>query len=646
VTDAASRLAEQAALLSQVPLLSRLDRVALARLAAHLEMLSFRHDEVLCRQGEPPTDGVYLITAGRVAVYATAGDGQPELRLGVRGAGEIIGEMALVSGEPRSATVRALGSAKALRLERAHFLDFIHDHPAASLAIASNLAQRLHTVELALVATAPTADQLQAALPLAARPPEEHRADTRPAARLPRRNAVALLLALALGVGGWLVPPPAGLQIEGWHALVCLVAAIPVLATQALPDPIAGLLLVAGWVLGGVAPPGEALDGFASTQWVLVVCLLAVGAGVSVSGAVYRLALWAVEHLRGGYPGQAIALAVAGLLLGPAMPYVAGRVTLMGTAVSEIANAYGYRPRSRQAAGLAMAVHLGFGQTGGAFLTSSTTTLLVYAALPPDARAGVGWLGWAARSLPTHLLLVALCLAGLLYFYRPGAGAAAAQPGSVALQQAILGRTTGREKIAMGVVAALALGLATQPLHGLDLAWISLAAAVALAAAGVLSTGELRGINWGFTVLYGVLTSAGTVLTQTGAARWLSEQLAGTLGALVSTPVLFVGATALLCYAIGFLVRSPIGAPLLTIALAPVARAGGIDPWVVGLTAVVAGNAFFFPYQSSTYVALFEATGGRLFDHAQARPMSVVFAVGALVALCASVPLWSAMGLL
>jgi DASS family divalent anion:Na+ symporter len=646
MADAASRMAEQAALLSRVPLFSRLDRVALARLAAHLELLSFRHDEVLCHQGEPPTDGVYLITAGRVAIYATTGDGQPELRIGVRGPGEIIGEMALVSGELRSATVRALGGVKAMRLERVHFLDFMRDYPAAGLAIASNLAQRLHTVEMELVAVAPTTDQLQAALPIAPGPSQERRASATPAARPLRRNAVALLAALALGVGGWLLPPPTGLSAAGWHALVCLVAVIPVLAAQALPDPIAGLLLVAAWVLGGVVPAREALDGFAGTQWVLVVCLLAVGAGVSVSGAVYRLALWAVERLRGGYPGQVVALAVAGLLLGPAMPYVPGRVTLMGTAVSEIANAYGYRPRSREAAGLAMAVLIGFGQTGGAFLTSSTTTLLVYAALPPDVRASVGWVGWAARSLPTHVLLLAICLVGLLYFYRPDAGAAASRPANVALQQAILGRTAGREKIAMGVVAALALGLATQPLHGLDLAWIGLAAAVVLAATGVLGAGDLRGINWGFTVLYGVLTSAGTVLSQTGAARWLGEQLAGTLGALVGQPVLFVGATALLCYAVGFLVRSPIAAPLLTIALAPVARAGGIDPWVVGVTAIVAGNTFFLPYQSSSYVALFEATGGRLFEHAQARPIAIVFAVGALVALCASVPLWSAMGLL
>ena len=46
------------------------------------------------------------------------------------------------------------------------------------------------------------------------------------------------------------------------------------------------------------------------------------------------------------------------------------------------------------------------------------------------------------------------------------------------------------------------------------------------------------------------------------------------------------------------------------------------------------------------YLALYHGTGGKLFTHAQARPMAVVYAVATLVALCASVPLWRAWGLM
>ena len=72
----------------------------------------------------------------------------------------------------------------------------------------------------------------------------------------------------------------------------------------------------------------------------------------------------------------------------------------------------------------------------------------------------------------------------------------------------------------------------------------------------------------------------------------------------------------------------------------------GMDPWVVGLIALMACNGFFLPYQSTTYLALYHGTNGRLFTHRQARPMAFAYGVFTLLALCASVPIWQAMGLL
>jgi len=98
----------------------------------------------------------------------------------------------------------------------------------------------------------------------------------------------------------------------------------------------------------------------------------------------------------------------------------------------------------------------------------------------------------------------------------------------------------------------------------------------------------------------------------------------------------------LICLAISFVLRWQAAAPLLTIALTPVAVAAGWDPWSIGLIAILACNAFFLPYQSTVYLALYHGTGGKLFTHAQARPMSLVYAAATLVALCASVPFWRA----
>ena len=94
------------------------------------------------------------------------------------------------------------------------------------------------------------------------------------------------------------------------------------------------------------------------------------------------------------------------------------------------------------------------------------------------------------------------------------------------------------------------------------------------------------------------------------------------------------------------MVRWQAAAPLLTISLAPVAMSAGIDPFVIAMVTLIACNCFFLPYQSTIYLALYHGTNGRLFSHDQARPMAFAYAAISLLALCASVPIWRAMGLL
>jgi hypothetical protein len=127
---------------------------------------------------------------------------------------------------------------------------------------------------------------------------------------------------------------------------------------------------------------------------------------------------------------------------------------------------------------------------------------------------------------------------------------------------------------------------------------------------------------------------------------WLAGIATRTVGGLVGIPVLFIAALTLLCFALSLVMRWQAAAPLLTISLAPVAVTAGIDPWVIALTALMACNGFFLPYQSTTYLALYHGTNGRLFEHRQARPMAVAYGVATLLALCASVPIWRAWALL
>jgi di/tricarboxylate transporter len=167
-----------------------------------------------------------------------------------------------------------------------------------------------------------------------------------------------------------------------------------------------------------------------------------------------------------------------------------------------------------------------------------------------------------------------------------------------------------------------------------------------MAAMRVITVNTLRVVNWSFALLFGMLASMSGVFSITGLDRWIAGSVSGLVGSLATVPVLFVAVLTLLCFAVSFVLRWQAAAPLVTIALAPVAEAAGIHPFVVGLVALIACNGFFMPYQSTTYLAMYHGSGGKLFTHAQARPAAIAYGVVTLLALCGSVIAWRAMGLL
>jgi len=87
------------------------------------------HDfgDVIVRQGEN-ADAFYVLVAGRARVLRTTAEGQ-EVSLNTLRPGDVFGETALLSDEPRNATVRASSSLVVLRLDRAEFLELVTEQP-------------------------------------------------------------------------------------------------------------------------------------------------------------------------------------------------------------------------------------------------------------------------------------------------------------------------------------------------------------------------------------------------------------------------------------------------------------------------------------------------------------------------------------
>jgi CRP-like cAMP-binding protein/di/tricarboxylate transporter len=133
-----------AELLAKADLFSGVDRVTLAKLAANLDPVSFSKGEAACKQGEAG-DSLYLVSEGSFGVFVSSDDDTRQVRVATFGRGACFGEMALLTGEPRSATVLADGAGELLRLDHERFAELVRRDPSIGLALSASLSRRLGT---------------------------------------------------------------------------------------------------------------------------------------------------------------------------------------------------------------------------------------------------------------------------------------------------------------------------------------------------------------------------------------------------------------------------------------------------------------------------------------------------------------------
>jgi CRP-like cAMP-binding protein len=99
-----------------------------------------RIDQVTVRQGEPG-NCMFVIQSGNVEAIAET-DGR-EMRLRTLGTNDFFGEMALFEEETRTATIRAVGPARVLTIDKKNFLGGIHEDPSLAFRIVQTMSHRI-----------------------------------------------------------------------------------------------------------------------------------------------------------------------------------------------------------------------------------------------------------------------------------------------------------------------------------------------------------------------------------------------------------------------------------------------------------------------------------------------------------------------
>jgi CRP/FNR family cyclic AMP-dependent transcriptional regulator len=130
-----------AALLTEIPFFHFLDESERVTLAAQLEEVQMPEGQVLFNYGEPG-DCLYVIRSGKAEVFFKDDTGT-RIVLEIAGSGDVVGELSLLDGGPRTASVVVTEAMDALRLDRSDLDQFLRRHPAAAIDLLSTLGRRL-----------------------------------------------------------------------------------------------------------------------------------------------------------------------------------------------------------------------------------------------------------------------------------------------------------------------------------------------------------------------------------------------------------------------------------------------------------------------------------------------------------------------
>ena len=127
--------------LAHLPLLESLGPRLLEAIATEFDWFSLPGGQILFNHGDRD-DSLYVVLSGRLGAFLPNDEGT-EILIRQMGSGETVGEMALLSGERRSATVLALRDTELARLSKSSFEKLIDHHPKALRFITDLLVQRL-----------------------------------------------------------------------------------------------------------------------------------------------------------------------------------------------------------------------------------------------------------------------------------------------------------------------------------------------------------------------------------------------------------------------------------------------------------------------------------------------------------------------
>ncbi|MCF7763431.1 MAG: cyclic nucleotide-binding domain-containing protein [Verrucomicrobia bacterium] len=139
-TDATSE--DIANLLLSLPIFENLERKEVAILSRHFKLYAVDAGAVLFAEGDTG-DFMAIVVSGSADLSKGTEDGSVRSKFATAGSGKLLGEMALIDGEPRSASAAFEKSARILVLSRESFESIISQYEKAGIALLWRLCRNI-----------------------------------------------------------------------------------------------------------------------------------------------------------------------------------------------------------------------------------------------------------------------------------------------------------------------------------------------------------------------------------------------------------------------------------------------------------------------------------------------------------------------
>lgn len=452
---------------------------------------------------------------------------------------------------------------------------------------------------------------------------------------------------VAAGIIVATMAPPDGMTVQGMQGLGIVVWAIIWWIFSVLPEYITALLMSVFFALFGLVSFREAFATFADTTMWLLMSALGLGVALSQTGLLRRVALSIMRRFPLNFSGQVLGLLGVGLVTAPFIPSTNAKVAMLAPLTRAINDAMGYERKSMPAAGLFGAMFTGVCNMGPVFISASVMGFLVQGFLPPEVRSQFNIPYWLLCALPWGIVMSILNYLAIVWIYKPKTES---QITSSYINEQLdrLGPMKGQERFTAVVILITFLLWATEPLHGLAPAAVSLLGLCVIAGSGILTREDFRReIPWDSLIFIGATINLSIVFNILKINDWLVSIFSPFIAHFSGNIYLLILVLALVTYAVRIVIVSQMAyISIFMVFLVPLAVKAGINPWIVGFTIYATVNSWILFYQNPVYLTAYYAAHGDLIEHSHTIPLGLIYMVIAILGLFACVPLWQWLGLL